>query len=258
MNTHFTTKLVKHRNAVPKATVITAVKTLRALEFSELPHFLSLLILLNNNSPQYLASYNSTYLLSHGICGSRIQTYLDLLPHGQNQGVSPPWFGCSLIQSFNWRSASKFIQWLWHSSVPQALPEWELLFLIAYVSWATFSTLPGGPFQHGSLFHKSIHTHQEGNWELANKTQVTEPWKVIPLNVAIMYYQKQGTEEEVVIQCYEYQEARLNGSHFRGCLPHLASENAILWGNLLLIPEIQGHFLLITLTILFLVNSLSW
>ena len=90
LNTHFTTKLVKHRNAVPKATIVTAVKTFRALEFSELPHFLSLLILLNNNSPQYLASYNSTYLLSHGICGSRIQTYLDLLPHGQNQGVSPP------------------------------------------------------------------------------------------------------------------------------------------------------------------------
>ena len=74
MNTHFTTKLVEHRNAVPKAAIITAVKTLRALEVSELPHFLSLLKLLNNNLPQYLASYNSTDSLSHGICGSGIQT----------------------------------------------------------------------------------------------------------------------------------------------------------------------------------------
>lgn len=65
-----------------------------------------------------------------------------------------------------------------------------------------------------------VYTHQEGNRELANKTEVSELWKVTPLNVAIMYYQKQGTEEEVVIQCYEYQEAGLNGSHLRGCLPH--------------------------------------
>lgn len=79
---------------------------------------------------------------------------------------------------------------------------------------------PSLPCQRGlsymAAYFIKVYTHQEGNQELANNTEVTESWKVMPLDVAMMFIKS----KVVVIQCYEYQEAGLNGSHLRGCLPY--------------------------------------
>lgn len=99
-----------------------------------------------------------------------------------------------------------------------------------------------------------VHTHQEGNRELANNTAVTESWKVMPLDVAMMYYQKQGSGPTVPWAS----GGRAQWESSQSLPPTLASENAMLWVNLFLIPETQRHFLLITVSILFSVNSLSW
>ena len=56
---------------------------------------------------------------------------------------------------------------------------------------------PSLPCQLGlsymAAYFIKVYTHQEGNRELANNTAVTESWEVMPLNVAMMYYQKQGS-----------------------------------------------------------------
>lgn len=111
--------------------------TLRALELIRASPLLSILVLLHKKLPQNLASYNSTYLLSYGICGSRIQSLA---------GFSASWSlirlksrcqlsVCSLILSFNWGSGSKVTLWLLTEFSPSG--SFELRVSVSHCPFAT-------------------------------------------------------------------------------------------------------------------------